>query len=310
MARKRFIKKGKKDIRAKKKDYKRKYNINLGKLKDSKINTIIEKKMQQIALDEASKLVQKLIFRKFLFGTYDPYTNAAQLGSPIDWNGQNTPLCNIQKVDNATMLTVPPVNVPTTDTPSTWTNPGSNLIGNLTGYDGFRRGNIIKVHGIGLHFKVAMASVPFDKTETFARPDNVVLYWNITRTMYEGQELAEVRPSPKDCLNIPIFGFSKRLDYAASYVSLPSEIRRQVVASGKIKMRTSTTSAYTIDKKVYIDLSNKPFTVQYHHADQNGTVIEGMKPMFNVRSNVCDIPEYDDYRPRLRACIKTYYTDT
>lgn len=270
-----------------------------------KYDSRIEKVIARVARQEDQKAKDKLIYRQYLFGSYDMDLNTWASQTRIDFDGEVAPLCQIQLMDGATMVTqVPSVN--NLQTPSTYINPGVNVIGAATVHDGFRRGHVISIHGITLDLR---ATLPLLASVGTPRYEHATLYWKLCAVMYEGSDLVDAKPTAEACGRmVPLFGFSSKLDQ--DQFNLLKDIKVKTFAEGKMRLRCSTLSTDLKRMRRYIDLSAKPQKVFYTVAEQNGRRVERWKPFLVLRSDIPVGQQFQDYHPRVNACTKIHYTDT
>lgn len=300
-----------------KKMYKKKYRINTGKLLDSKINTVIERRMKEISIDEINKRKNKLIYRQYLCGAYTALTNVFAAGSPVDWTGIIMPLCQIQKTDQSTMPTVAPAaNVE--QTPTTYVPPGVNVIAPIYGQDGFRTGDNIYVYGISLTITIEQPR-KLDDFDAGGDPQTIPAYTysnfyiSIVTSNQLGQDLIAASPTAKQALRIPIYGHSSKLDYDYDQVdgTGPREqaIKIRTIYKKKYRLPIKLGASTHIERKVYISLKKKPMKVTYDTLDQNGQQVVGPKPFIVVRSTIPAAAAYNTYKPLFRCVCKVYYTN-
>lgn len=274
-------------------------------LADKKINTLVERRMQQIAKKEDLKQKQRLIYRQYLFGPYDRTTNVFQGGLTLDFLGIVCPLAQIQLQDNATMQAVVPAINPVQN-PQTYVPPGANVIAPAVASDGFRRSTWISIHGISLEIRsvsrmlAAITGIP--------RFENATVSYKIITTMYPDSDLTDARPDLEDVGNLsPLFGYTPKLDLIDWEETKDFKVRTHF--SGKFTHNFSTLKTDVKFRKHYINLSKKPIKVEYVAAEQNGRRVTRWKPFLILQ---CDIPSgqpQDVYKPLIHACTKLYYTD-
>jgi len=297
--------------------FKKKYNLSVGKLLTTRIDSALERRMKQIAEDTHDASITKLIYRQYLMGTYDRTTNIFGIGSFIDWRGIICPLAQIQKLDNATNLTLPVAPNPE-QTPTSWVNPGANVVAPVTGRDGFRIGNQIKIHGISINMNIEQPRILDQLAESPEPPEPVLIptytyahiRWGIVTAKYDGSDAVAAQPQPEDVLDMPIYGWSSKLDKVYNENDLNQDkIIHKTIYKDDIRMKISFKNSNIYDKKYYIDLKDKPLIVTYNQFDQNGQVVVGAKPFLVFRSSIPRDAGYDIYKPRIRLVCKAYYSD-
>ena len=289
------------------KKFKRKRrNKKTSKLSDKRINTLVELRCQEISKKEIAKQVQRLLYRQYLFGPYDPLTNLFTAGTRVSYNGLIQALARIQKRDNSTAVTVAPLAQPY-QTPATWENPGGNVIADITGADGFRTSNMIRIKGLRLQMRVLSNLFTFNPAvPTTPQHEHSYLYWMVCATVYDGSELINSVPIPSDMLSIPRFGYNKKLD-EVFLDNTKYEKKIKVFGRGVIKMPCSTQQTNVSFINKWIDMKNQ--RVIYDDYDQNGAQVQKWKPFIVFRSSIPEIVANHPYMPLLNACCTLHYTD-
>lgn len=263
----------------------------------------IEKVIARVARQEVQKGALKLVYRQYLFGPYDISTNTFTLGTRCHFSGHVQALARIQKSDGATAVRVIAGAQPY-QTPATWVDPGTNVIAPITGMDGFRMGDWIKIHGFSLSLRLQQDKV------AMALPDyeHAYVYWKICSTYYVGSDATDAAPDAEDLLTLPRFGFTSKLD--STLVTDKLEKKTRTHARGKIKMRISSLQTNVAFMNRYIDLSNKPLKVEYAALDQNGANVIRFKPFLVIRCSIPNTVAGQPYQPLLHACTKVHYVDS
>lgn len=240
-----------------------------------------------------------------MFGPYSAITNIFTSGTFVSFDGLVQALARIQKLDNSTATAVFPSAQPY-QTPATWVTPGANVIAPVTGRDGFRVGDWIKIHGISFTMRVRSSILAPVPTPIY---EHAHVYWKICAVMYDGSELTDSAPLADECLTLPRFGFSRKLD--TGLVQLSDQKKVKTIASGKVKMRLSTYNANVTWVNRYIDLSARPLKVEYSPLSQNGATVERWKPFLVLRSSIPHAPTstYQIYQPTVNVVTKLHYTD-
>lgn len=286
---------------------------NISKLRDKKINTIVEKRMQEIAIKEHDRNTEKLIYRQYLWGAYNMDTNAFNAGSPLDFTGMITALAAIQKLDNATAPAVPPMANPY-QTPSTQIPPGVNVIGPIYGKDGFRVSSNISIVAISMELDIRQPRIVQDSNlvpplAEFA-PDYSYcdVHWSIIGAEWDGSEAVGAVPDAREVCSIPLFGYSSKLDKEYTQTDLGGDLKKKTIAKGKVRMKISVGSTSTKMVKRYIKFK-RPIRYTYTDADQNGQQVIGQKLFLVVRSTIPSGVPHQVYRPLIRAVTKVFYID-
>lgn len=267
----------------------------------------IEKVIARVSRQEIQKGMEKLVYRQYLFGTYNMTTNAFQYpGTRVSYSGLIQPLARIQMMDNA--VTNAPVVVPPSaqpyQTPPTYVNPGTQLIAKKGSLDGFRVGSWIKVHGISLQIRVIQEQL--DLAPLIPAYEAATLYWTLKSCWYPGSDLPNAAPSADEMCAVPRFGYNSKLDTVEATEEF--QLRKRNHANGKIKLNISqfkTNEAFIFR---YVDLSDKPLLIQYADADQVGAEVIRFKPFLTLRSNIPNAAANSIYMPMIWANTKVHYT--
>lgn len=261
--------------------------------------------MARVSRQEIAKNQIRLIYRQYLFGPYDMNTNIFTSGTFLHFGGLVQALARIQKLDQATAVAVPP-NAQPYQTPSTYVAPGTNVIGPVTGRDGFRSGNWIKIHGVSFTMRVRSSILAAVPTPIY---EHAHVYWRLCAFRYDGSDNTDAMPDPERLLQIPRFGYSKKLDLFEAQET--DNLKIKSLASGQMKVRLSTYNANVSWINKYIDLSDKPLKVEYDSLDQNGSNVMRWKPCLVLRSNIPARPQatYEIYQPTINVVTKVHYTE-
>lgn len=263
----------------------------------------IEKVMARVARQEDKKNQIRLQYRQYLFGPYNMATNVFTGSTPVHYTGVIQALARIQKLDNSTAVAQVPIAQPF-QTPATFVNPGANVIAPVTPRDGFRIGELIRVHGISFNMRV-WAKYLYPPIAPGPTYESCMVYWKIVACVYEGSEFANSAPTPEEMLSIPRFGYSAQLDSEADLQS--SMMRKKTLMQGKVRMSLSETRADVKFVNRYLDLSAKPLKIEYLLADQIGCEVLKWKPFLVIRSDIPDALPI--YQPGVQCCVKLHYTD-
>lgn len=263
----------------------------------------IEKVIARVANQEIQKDKAKLIYRQFLFGPFDPLTNIWASSTRIDFAGIVAPMAQIQKLDQATQVKVAPAANPY-QTPSTWVDPGTNLIGPMVAMDGFRRANWIHIHGISFEVRASVRALSAVASPLY---DSCTLYYRILAVQFEDSDDAAEAPTPFECgPMVPQFGKSVKLDL--TQYEQTKDVKRKVLMSGKLTLRTSTLNSDVKFHKRYVSLK-RSLKIEYDSLDQNGQRIMRWKPFLCLRSDIPAGVGYQDYQPYVNVVTKLHYTD-
>lgn len=264
----------------------------------------IEKVMARVARQEDEKHIAKLTFRQYLFGLYTVATNVFGAGTKISFAGVVCPLAQIQGQDQATQAKITPVANPDQN-PSTWVDPGVNLIGPMRSYDGFRRGQWITLRGLKIEIRSAVQAL-----STVASPlfDSSTLHYKVLLAMWDGSDVTDARPDMENLGSmVKRFGFSTKLNLTEFEEKKDFKIR--TLFTGKLKMRCNTLNSDVKFRTHYVSFAKKPIKIEYLAGEQNGRRINRWKPFIAFQSDIPDGAGYDVYKPTINACTSLYYTD-
>lgn len=230
--------------RPSKKQYKKTYKVSKGKLVDKKINTAIERRIQEIALDEDLKNTIVFVRRRTLWGAYDGATNLWSAGSAfsfsgVAWRGITVlPKLNMDfQQPNPQAATVnDPVTQENEPAEAAANASAGPLNASIIGGDGFRRGSKIMIHG----FKLQVRLVLFPAiTDSVGEEGDCTVQYAIIRTNHvRTYSAAGLDPLPmlsaKELLRTPSWNYDPRLDTRER--GQATKYSKRVVCSGKIHM--------------------------------------------------------------------------
>lgn len=264
----------------------------------------IEKVIARVARQEDAKQKQKLIYRQYLFGPYDLFTNVFGGGLTLDFDGVVAPLAQIQLLDNDAMPTIqPPVNP--LQNPSTWVDPGANVVAPAGPADGFRRADWITIHGISLNVRAVNKALSQVQTPRYEFAE---VHYRIILAIWEDSTLPDAKPNMNNfgCF-VKRFGYSPKLDDVA--VALSQDYKTKTIFKSSFKLRCNTLNTDVVTRNHYIDLSAKPLRIEYDNGDQNGRTIMRWKPFLVMQSQIPTGVATEVYKPIVHACTKLHYYD-
>lgn len=249
------------------------------KLSDKKINTLVEKRMQEIARKEDNKNIVRQVLRQFPNGSYNYVTNAYTYAT-INHSGSCTEVCQIVKSDGI----------------------GSRDV------MGTRAGNALKIQSFQLLVRCQLPESSSGSDLAPIRYSNlayslVAIYddWNFTGSGYT------VNPvTITDCLPWFPFGYTPKIDTEVK----PSADRRKVVKllSGTVQLKASELYADTDTIKEFKQLKESIEMLYLLSDSSTQQKPENWKFFLSFRTNVPDA-ESDDLKPRIVSCLKTFYTE-
>lgn len=284
--------------RGKKKYYK--------KLFDTKINTAVEVRMQEIAEKTVNDNIQVLTKRNYLFCNYDKDTNEFSVMEPrqdlMDWTGKVFPV-SIPKSDIVTILNDPPDENPLSMELEADNGNGFNQLMVDKQVDGRRNGEVIYVRSLSAQIRTR--SFQLSDTDINVFQTIKVKYAFVLWTAPEGiiDDPAIPGPTAIELLRLNPWGYKKTLDHELNKVFNGQKSRVLCQGETTLNVKNDQTSERysTIYKKF-----KKPIMIQYEVDDQNGEYSD-KKIYFVVRSTVPAHEDYDGIKPSLFACLKINY---
>lgn len=242
------------------------------RLKDKKINTVVEVRMKEIAAKEAAKNVVKLIVRDYQFGAYAEATNKFTPGL-INHTGARHECSRILKATTLVDL-------------------NSN---------GYRLGNQCKILGFKLKLRASL-----EENNSLAYLEHSVLSWRLIRIMADWDQGAAA-PDVQECMPWFPFGYDSKIDTDIKPEQLDRKIR--VLMKGSISFRSTETRA-SVTTKSYFKKLSRPLIINYNSDDLDGQSAPIDYKFYLVcRSNVPDLTADNAMFPGVVACLKTYYVD-
>lgn len=328
--------------RKSKKGRKAKYNVKTSKLRDKKINTLIERRIQEIAKKEDAVQRINLIKRQFWYCGQPQDPNHQQMvrshnkyaaGAQVFYNGLFEQIGELEKVDINQV-----VNAPRAFSANEFAyqeQDGVNVGMATAPQHGRRLGDQIKISGWTLGMKVLFPAVqtlqqdhqiiggindpevpPTQPPDVPRQIETVVLKYAIvgimTNTAVQGDQGAD--PTPADLLTYRSWGYSPLLDFVEGNVE--KYVKRRTFVKGELKCNLSTHRNKDMTTERYVKLKS-PLTVKYDPNDQNGTRTGAWRFFLVLRSNVPHTSgtfpagaqpyDYSAYAPRVSAFTKMHY---
>lgn len=315
---------GKNGYKRKYKKYKRKYKKSkaFGKklLRDAKTpgtNSLAELAVKIIAKKEALKLLPpNLVFRSYLFATYDRDTNRMGAQAKIGWRGRTTILPRIPVRDNEPYNVLPVNGQHNIQTPVADNSVINKfLVSSYGGHVGFpfRSGRDMFRAGTKIIIKNVQVGIRVTLDPTYEVPqiyEHAFVKWAVVVTQSPGQSAAGAHPIPATVLKMRIFGYSSRLDEGIAQNTTHTKYRTLMKGTLKVNYRNDHVDE---NQKTYFAKCNVP--IEYGINDAVGEQQIGANAMYLViRSNIPDPnqethPDEPDYRPGVGAYFKLGYVD-
>lgn len=319
---------------------KKKYGVSIGKLASKRIDSLLEKRMQEIARKESKKDLVKLVDRNYYFGQVDTAANCYTGGRRLFYDGLVTQVCEIDRADINQPLNNPDADP---DEAKMQEEPDNDGVaqGMLTEpMHGKRLGDTIKIDGFTISIKAFMDRCPNelwprdlpganpDEVGTnawhqwFTRqangsytrtlPESVYVRWALVRVYDRNAQTAPIiAPVPPVSALCPFrpWGYTAALDRELATDTLWT--KKVTLASGKFAFRAG--DIHNKDKTINIRRFFKnPLTVQYLAEDQNGQQLVNSRFFFVMRSNIpqlttTQLVDYSPFAPKVMVMFKTHY---
>lgn len=288
-----------------KKNYKKSYN---SKLRDTKINTLVEKRIEQISKKEIQKSINTLCYRQMLLMNYEPITNAftelAPAVSQVDWHGTVVECSNISVQDIEFTISLPPVNDPLVS-PDSYPPPvGAGTGAPITDENGRRRGNTIMITGVSADI-MAYVDRLADVAILGPQYDNVEIRYGFYLWR---EDLAVMttppffKPSAQQLMKWRPFDYNKSIDTAIEAETDHAKVRK--LAEGKLYLKYSRSFGASKYKKISHRLK-VPVPITYLVNDQTGQEAVNWKLYCVVMSEIP--PALAILKPHCAVCAKVYY---
>lgn len=309
----------KKTFKPKRKQYKKKYKINKGALMDSKINTILEKRMQTIAQKEDNKLNPSLCLRRYCWVDYDPFTNsfrrlASAPQNSMNWDGQM--ICLSDKIiseDTATMANNPIPNDLNTQLNEAVdrANDGQNILTTIKPSDGRRTGDKIIITGFSLKCRIISDFVRLgDEVNKYDKLKVYIALIKARRNYYSVSNNVETtfEYTPKSLLKINPWGYHSVLDREEEIENNQFRVTTLFRESVTIQSTNKEDATPNIIFRTYSGTFKKPIKINYNPRDVNATR-QNNDIYLVVRSSVASTGDEQDVQsqPYCQVCAKLYY---
>lgn len=276
---------------------KKKYSTTTSKLADKRINTLVEKRMQDISKQEAKKLIApNLVFRRYLFADYNAATYLITNRSEIDTAGLIVHIAQIPKWDSETNITVPPL-ADADLRPQVPLYPrGANVVAPTTSKDQYRFGSHVSIKNISCELIFQLMRPPLQVPEM----KDVTVQYTIGYWGGDGIFALQSAPQPSAVRSWPRpFGYSSRLD------NLQPELEKfRSLKSGFVTLHHSD---FNITEKTRNVFWSGNLAYEFDPRDQNGQMVVGNKKLYLVLRS--DVPTTYAQKPTVAAVVKLGYRD-
>lgn len=301
---------GRKKYRKKRKG-KKMYKVSTSKLRDKRINSLIEHRIQDISRREAQASRVKLVHRLFYGGNYDEFQDTWSSSVKVDRAGWTAILHRIKKADVEMVQ-----NQPAADDPQTfngWSQQGNEALDG----DGLAQGMITQImHGRRSTESVLLTGVSLETRCTLPKDSslngarrNAHVQWAVVAIFSDDivvqPNAVEFEPAPEEIIQLRTMGFTPQIDL--DEVEVRKKYKKRVLLKGSSYIsRTSEHSAEKNTKK-YVKLKT-PMRLDYDPTDQNGTQPTKVGLYLVVRSNIAFQSAEED-KPNFNCVAKLYYLD-
>lgn len=314
MARKRF-RRGRKRRRSRRKGSKKKYRVSVRRLKSKKIDSLLERRIKQIAVKEDRKNELVLVKRLQIFGTYDILTNEFGPGVLLDWTGQIVDISSIPKSDINFLVNVPPLDDPlTVDGASAVFDVDAgdeNMDGDGAGQgmlsaklQGKRSSEIIQTRSISIGLRARVRGIQVGgNAQNF---DGSWVHYAVVAVKSRSLMVPGYTPHPEQVLPMKRFSMERALDTEQAAISGNKDFTYKTVIRGKMFLRQRRDRC---DVKFAQKHAKYQHRITFDPEDQNGqNVIQGRKLYLVLRSDVPDSAD-DSYKPEILCYSKLRYVD-
>lgn len=276
------------------------------KLSDTKINTLVEQRMVEIAKKEVEKKLKILTSRKYLFHRYNNLTNEFTILNPrsdlVDWRGNVVELSNIPKTDVETRANVSQLDDPMTSQNEADDGNGQNQLMIGDPINGYRWGDMIYIKSLSANLRIRSLNLTeddFDQFGTVKVKYAFVLWRDEESTM--AQPLVE--PQAQQLLRMNPFGYKGSLDKDLEMDF--NGLNTRVLCAGECLLNLNdnqTTERWTTIYKKF----DKPISIAYVDTDQTGQRCN-KKIYFVCRSTIPSPSNFNDIKPSVYVCTKINY---
>ena len=281
--------------------------VSKNKLMDKKINTLFEKRAQEIVKNELVKNRVNLIRRIFHYGTYNESFNHFEPGIALDWRGSIKSLHFIPKTDlNQPVNQLGGVQDPEDtddDNPVDVDGPVQGIT--TESLMGKRSEDFVKISGITIGLRILLKNI--DSQHNLL--GSVRIRWAVVAFRDEGLINSPlVEPDIDQLLNMQEFGYSKKIDINDENSDNLGYIKK-VLLSGKIDMKYDMTANREEFIHRHVKLNN-PLELRWDPRDQTGQEPLKWRLFFILRSTVPNNPpgfNFDVYKPDVKAFSMVHY---
>lgn len=279
----------------------KKYTVSTRKLRDKSLNTLVEKRMAEIAKQQIAKNRVSRVKRNYCFGEYDAALNSFIDGTSQDFNGKVVYLSNIQLLDNVTAINIPPADDPDTMENEALDNDGVNQIAPTQDPNGRRSNDTVLITGVNVDVRGKLERI-LDAGDIEYK--NVRVWWAVVKVVENPYNSAPyVEPSADELLPFRGFGYTHKIDADEEADKVSAKKTTLLKGSMSLRLNESETDVKFWNK--YVRFKN-PIKIKYALGDQTGANPINTRIYFVIRSTT-PAGDHANYKPITHVCTKLYY---
>lgn len=292
---------------------KKTYKVSIGKLQDTKINSLVEYRIKQIAQQTVDASIVHLIDRQFFFGQANRPFNHLSSATPVYYLGLIRQLGRLDKSDIQMVANNPDANDPGDDPMNQELElAGAQLGARTVTQNGYRNGNLVLLDGVSIAIK-AFVERGTEQQNVQAMDFNSIFFKWAVVAVYSVEaslnQAAQTTPDVDELLPYHTWGYSKSLDSQELVQTLWTKKRTLLKGHGSFMLSDIRAQEKTFKK--YVKFS-RPLKMEYLPADQNGYQSTKFNLWFVCRSNIPHVGggqniNYSPYAPKIMVCSKIYY---
>lgn len=282
--------------------------VSRSRLADKKVNTLVEKRIVELAQKVHDSNIVKLIDRKYIFANYNSVTNVYGDGLKMDYEGQVVPLTRIRLADIEMVGAIGNPDIPETMQDES-NPPGPEATGLAVGAldatkHGFRSADFIKVQGFSLKVRALVDRVQEGSSPLY---DNSCLFWRIVLVRSDEDNLdPDWEPTADALLPLHSWGYSAKLDLQEAEAT--ANLRCRTLLKGSMALRPRIGRSDQKNKSQFVRFK-KPILISYKPGSQTGMDFTKGQIFLVARSNIPVAASFDVYKPQAAMCCKMFYTD-
>lgn len=277
------------------------YRVRTRKLRDRKINTLVEKRVVQIARKEIAKTRVSLVLRQFWLGDYDQVTRQFTNGTRVDFAGEIFNIGRIDKIDINQGINMP--DIPDQNQSA----PPMDMDGGLQGMPtesshGKRSGDCVILTGVTIGLRAVLEKL--DDQDLILTKVKLSFRLTDVKQDYFTSAFPTAEPLINQLHPWSSWGYSAKLDSGES--AAVNELSRRTLVKGGMVLRPDENRNVEKAFTRYFKFK-QPIKVRFHPADQNGTRPQRHKLWFSIRSSTPVSQLYDAFKPQIHLFTKLHY---